>query len=926
MENAPSLKPAPKVQSVSRSFSYAFIGVVTLILLVFAATAIFVNRARIDAELEKRLDNALKLSGISLPTPLWNLDNDIVADFVEALFLDESIVYAEIVWGGQVVSKKVREKVQQKDASYFEQSSQFIVKTSDILYEGNKVGTMRLVMSRESVKRELILNVSVIIALTILIIAAIALTSLVITKRSISQPISRLLAATQEMAKGDFQRRITDVPRNELGELAEGFNQMAGNLSDLIKELEHRNDMSRTLISTRNLGEILDGVALGVAESGGYDRVRLYLYDDRQDSLVCHVAFGMEEEQVRQLKLPLSEEKSGVSQWVFREKTPYVVEDASRDDKCDPELIKILGVTSYAVVPLLAGEKALGVMAVDYVGSQQPFPKDRINSLIAVANTAALAIENSLLYTNLEERVQERTRQLEIANQRLQALDQLKSDFLSTVSHELRTPLTSVLGFARIILKRFNESLFPHLDQSQKKVQRDAQRTRENLEIIIEEGERLTRLINEVLDLEKIESGRMEWKMQEVSLHEVVQGGVNAASPLAREKGLDVKVVTHGGDFQLYGDPDRLTEVVSNLVGNAIKFTEEGSITCALEQGESVITVKVMDTGIGIAPGDLDQVFEKFKQVGDTLTDKPKGTGLGLPICKEIIEYHGGKIWVESELGKGSIFIFTLPAVREQAEPPQTEKLPLFSQVADRVSAQLPRHGEDNPLILVVDDEKHIRTLLRQELEGAGYTIIEAQDGREAIQLAKAERPDLIILDILMPGLDGFEVTTILKQSEKTSDIPIMILSIVEDRDKGYRLGVDSYLTKPVDFERLLTTVSELVPSGQQQPASTRKKILVIEDDAGIVRTIQNVLSAYRVTTVTTGQEGVRTAQQVHPDLIILDARLAKEGAIVKALRSLSETRESQIIVLTEALTAEITTILDTIHSDEISQTKKAAK
>jgi len=913
-----------KAHSISRRFSYAFISVVTVILLAFAVIAIFVNSARIDSELERRLDSTLKLSTVSLPTPLWNLDNEIVNDFIEALFLDESIVYAEVSWGGEVIVTKKRAEFQQEDASYFKQSSHFIVRASDILFEGSKVGTIELAMSRARVKRELTSNISSIIALTILIIAAIALTSLVISKRSITQPISRLLAATQEMAQGDFQRRIEALPGNELAKLAEGFNQMAENLSGLINELEHRNDMSRALISTRDLEEILERVAQGVAESGGYDRVRLYLYDERQDSLVCHTAFGMEKDQIRRLKLPLSGDKKSVSQWVFREKAPYVVKDATKDDKCDPELTRILGVTSYAVVPLLAGEKALGVMAVDWVRTKQPFSEDRVNSLIAFANTAALAIENAILYTNLEERVQERTRQLEFANQRLKELDQIKSDFLSTVSHELRTPLTSVLGFARIIAKKFRTSLLPHLDQSHKKTKRDATRMQENLEIIIDEGERLTRLINDVLDLEKIEAGKIEWKMREVSLFEVVETAVNATSSLAREKGLEVKVVPHGKDFQLNGDSDRLTQVVTNLLSNAIKFTEEGTITCELDRGEEIITLKVIDTGIGLAQEDLDHIFDRFKQIGDTLTDKPKGTGLGLPISREIIEYHGGRIWAESEPGQGTTMIFTLPTMREQASV--TEEIPLFSRVTDHISARFKQYDGDTPRILVVDDEKHIRALLRQQLEEVGYSIIEAQNGREAIQLARAERPDLIILDIMMPGLDGFEVTTILKQSNETAGIPIMILSIVEDRDKGYRLGVDGYLTKPVDAEQLLSTVSSLAARGQQTAPRTRKKVLVIEDDAGIVRAIQEVLNDFQLITATDGQEGIRMAQQEHPNLIILDVRLAKEGAIVKTLRAMSEISESQIIVLTETIRTEIITILDTIHNDERSHVEKTVE
>ncbi len=665
----------------------------------------------------------------------------------------------------------------------------------------------------------------------------------VLIARTVTKPVQTLVEGVRKIKKGSYGHHVTITQQDEMGELANAFNNMlegleederiqnvlTAELNELIKELEHRNELSKVFISTMDLEEILEMVVWGAAENGGYDRVRLYLYDEQQNSLVCQTALGMEKEKISRLTLSLSEEKSGVSQWVFREKTAYVVEDSARDEKCDPDIVKFLGVTSYAVVPLVAGEKAIGVMAVDYVRSQRLFPKERLNSLIALANTAALAIENSLLYRDLEKRVQERTQQLELANQRLKELDQLKSDFLSTVSHELRTPLTSVLGFARIISKRFHKTFLPNLDQTQKKVQRDAKRMEEEVEIIINEGERLTRLINNVLDLAKIESGKIDWKMQEVSLPDIVRSGINATSTLSGKKGLEMKVIAQGENFQVYGDQDKLIQVVTNLLSNAIKFTDEGTITCLLDQGEDSITVKIIDTGMGIAPENLGQVFEKFKQVGDTLTDRPKGTGLGLPICKEIIEYHGGKIWVESEIGKGSAFIFTLQALNKQAETAQEITRP--SQTKQHVSEQFPKSVEETLRILVVDDEKNIRTILRHELESVGYSILEAQDGNEAVKAVRSEKPDLIILDVMMPGLNGFDVTTILKQDEETAGIPIMILSIAEYREKAYKLGADRYLTKPVDPEQLLAAVSSLVTGGRHKEVSLQQKVMVMEKD-----------------------------------------------------------------------------------------------
>ena len=765
------------------------------------------------------------------------------------------------------------------------------------------------------------------------------ITVTILIARTVTRPVQTLVQGVRAIEQGNYGHVVPMTQHDEIGELTHAFNKMStgleekervqtrltAELNELINELAHRNHISRALISTRNLEDILSKVVEGVAESGGYDRVRLYLYNDQEQSLVCQAAHGQTDDYVYQRHLTLSASHQGLAQWVFREKRPYVVEESSSEERADPDLFTSSDVQSYAVIPLLTEKDAIGVIVVEYFMPQQTFSKERVNSLIAVANTTALAIEHSLLYRNLEERVRERTHQLEIANQRLKELDQLKSDFLSTVSHELRTPLTSVLGFARIISKRFHKTFLPNLDQSQKKVQRDTGRMEEEIEIIIQEGERLTRLINELLDLAKIESGRFEWKMKELSLHEIVQSGIHAASSLFEQKGLEVQINTYGDDFQVQGDQDKLIQVVTNLLSNAIKFTDEGGITCELHRTEQEILVKIIDTGIGIAPEDLDKVFEKFKQVGDTMTDRPKGTGLGLPICKEIIEHHGGQVWVESELGQGSTFSFTLPVFQADTEAQGNS---LLSQVTQQVSKTLPRQQiAGPPRILVVDDEKNIRTLLRHELEQAGYRILEAQNGQEALTIAREQQPDVIILDVMMPGMDGFEVTTHLKQHQETANIPILMISIVENETRGYQIGVDQYLTKPIDSERLLTAVSKFVavPDHPLKETSNSKTILLIEDDDDTIRTITHILEdrTYKVIYAKNGQDGIQLARQSSPNLVIIDYNLTADGELIKALRALNETNKSQILVLTASLKADMVSFLDTIDLYETSRTEK---
>lgn len=270
--------------------------------------------------------------------------------------------------------------------------------------------------------------------------------------------------------------------------------------------------------------------------------------------------------------------------------------------------------------------------------------------------------------------------QNEILKEKADSANRAKSDFLSSVSHELRTPMTSVFGFARLIQKRMREEIIPRLDASDKKTMRYARQIEDNLNIIVVEGKRLTTLINDVLDLSKLDALRVEWHCQPIELHWVMEHVVAASRPLVEDKGLRLQETCEAGLPTILGDRDRLVQVLINLVSNAVKFTERGVIALDMRRHNDVILVSVTDAGIGVAEADRERVFDKFVQVGDTLTDKPQGTGLGLSICKQIVEHHGGRIWVESELGKGSAFRFTLPFTHAACAPYSLKSCPPAEQ------------------------------------------------------------------------------------------------------------------------------------------------------------------------------------------------------------------------------------------------------
>ncbi len=261
----------------------------------------------------------------------------------------------------------------------------------------------------------------------------------------------------------------------------------------------------------------------------------------------------------------------------------------------------------------------------------------------------------------LEQKVEERTCELREANRKLQEIDRSKTEFLSVVSHELRTPLAALLGYAMIIYKRLNDVIFPNVRSEDSKVEVSTGKVKHGLDTIISEGKRLTELINDLLDITKIESGKAEWKMKAVSVAEIIEQAKTITSSSFELYGLELLSDVEDGLPEVVADKNRLVQVMLNLISNAMKFTEKGSVLCRARKKDNEIIISVKDTGTGICDADQEKIFMKFKQTGTTIKGKPRGTGLGLPICKEIINHHGGRLWVESEWGKGSTFSFTLP-------------------------------------------------------------------------------------------------------------------------------------------------------------------------------------------------------------------------------------------------------------------------
>ncbi|MBW4521580.1 MAG: response regulator [Scytolyngbya sp. HA4215-MV1] len=677
-----------------------------------------------------------------------------------------------------------------------------------------------------------------------------------ILRRQIAQPLTDFMQATESIASGDLNIELDTTRQDELGRLAMLFHSMARQVEAREKNLKQAEAEAKRLqlmeAETRRRVEVLNQTL----ESTVNERTA-YL-----NAIIDNLADGL-----------------------------LVVDSNCYIARCNPALLGIFGFSaddlqgqscqtrfSDEVIQLI--ERSHQKPTENFV-AEMTLSDGRIVKAVATAILKNLKDEDGSDSFNTADRyIGSVVLIRDITDDK--AMDQMKTDFISTVSHELRTPLTSVLGFAKIIKKKLEEALFPLIQTEDKKVQRNVRQVQENIDIIISEGERLTALINDVLDIAKMEAGKVEWKMEPLSIKEVVERAITATTALFQDKGLEL-MTNIGADLPMVmGDRDRLIQVVINLISNAVKFTDSGSVTCEVIESDGEILVSVIDTGSGISLPDQEKVFEKFKQVGDTLTDKPKGTGLGLPICKQIVECHQGRIWVKSEPGKGSNFSFALPVSAAIATSPKTFEIEkLLQRLKEHVVTSAPE-TERKKTVLVVDDDVHIRQLLRQHLEADGYQIEEARDGREAIAQVKQARPDLIVLDVMMPEIGGFDVAAILKNDPDTMNIPIVLLSVVEDKERGYRIGVDRYLTKPIDTDLLLKEIGILIHQGP-----LKRKALVVDENETTVRTLVQFLQTkeFNVVGALNDQDFLEKVASIKPDVIIANLGFWKQFTEAKALR-----------------------------------------
>ncbi|MHB8618274.1 MAG: ATP-binding response regulator [Chloroflexota bacterium] len=377
----------------------------------------------------------------------------------------------------------------------------------------------------------------------------------------------------------------------------------------------------------------------------------------------------------------------------------------------------------------------------------------------------------------------------------LQKASRMKSEFLANMSHELRTPLNAIIGFSEVLLD-------PEFNQMSEK-----QRTQFQ-ENIYRSGRHLLGLINDILDLSKVEAGRMDLRWETIQLNELILGCMAVVQPLADKKGIILDPRGLAGDASVAADPARVKQILYNLLSNAVKFTLDGGrVTVTAEISESEVRVAVRDTGIGIKPEDHGRVFEEFQQLDQGPARQQEGTGLGLALVRRLVELHGGQVWVESTPGEGSCFAFTLPMVEGAERPvePATKhetasSEPTFGHIRD----------SERLTILVVEDDREAAELLTLHLTRAGYEVYRASTTDEALEMARRIQPFAVTLDVLLAGSDGWEFLSALKSDPQMANVAVIVVSIVDNREFGFALGATDYLVKPIDKNALLAILQRL--------------------------------------------------------------------------------------------------------------------
>jgi signal transduction histidine kinase/DNA-binding response OmpR family regulator len=646
-------------------------------------------------------------------------------------------------------------------------------------------------------------------------------------------------------------------------------------LTRSVEEMRALGEVGQAVSSTLDLDTVLltiitHAVELSQADAGG----TIYEFDEATEVFEPRANYGVSDGYVvilREMRIKLGETSVGMC---AAKRIPFQVPDLekSEDNRMRETLVRE-GIRAVLAVPLLREERVIGALVIRRKTAGE-FSESVVALLQNFASQSVLAIQNARLF----QEVRDKSQQLEVASQ-------LKSQFLANMSHELRTPLNAIIGVTEML----------HEDAVDMKREDDL----EPLDRVLRAAKHLLALINDILDLSKIEAGKIDIHIESFAIAPLVTDVVQTISTMATKNGNQVVVECPADIGTMNADQTRIRQALLNLASNANKFTEKGTVTIsarrAIEAGREWVTMAVTDTGIGLTPEQMGKLFQDFVQADASITRKYGGTGLGLAISRRFCQMMGGDIKVASKPGHGSTFTIRVPA--DGAISPAA---------VPRRDAAAPRPGaakSDAPTILVVDDDETVREVMERYLVREGFSVVTASGGQEGLKLARELHPAAITLDVMMPDLDGWTVLAAIKGDPELADIPVILMTIVDEKNRGYSLGATDYMVKPVDRERLTGVLRNIC-------GTVGRQVLLVDDDDMMRRGMRLALEkdGWEVDEAENGRIALARLAESRPDIIMLDLMMPEMDGFefLVEMRSRTEWRDIPVVVVTaKDLTAE---------------------
>jgi signal transduction histidine kinase/DNA-binding response OmpR family regulator len=712
------------------------------------------------------------------------------------------------------------------------------------------------------------------------------LASALVARRMVA-PIRLLQEGAARVGKGELDHRIDIHTGDEVQALAEEFNHAAAQLQESQRGLEHKVEertvaLKRSLDEMRALGEVgravsstLDmetvlltiithAVQLSKADAGG----TVYEYDEAAGVFQPRASYGMSEAVIatlRESQIRLGETTIGMC---AEKRAPVQIADVvdAHDNRLRDFLLQH-GIRAVLAVPLLREERIVGAIAIRKK-THGEFPDSVVKLLQTFAAQSVLAIENARLFKEIETK----RRQLEVASQ-------LKSQFLANMSHELRTPLNAIIGVTEML----------HEDAVDLKREDEL----EPLERVLRAARHLLALINDILDLSKIEAGKMDIHIESFAIAPLIEDVVQTVATMAAKNGNEMVIDCPADIGTMSADQTRIRQALLNLASNANKFTERGKVTIRASRASSVsgewVTIAVTDTGIGLSPEQVGKLFQDFVQADATTTRKYGGTGLGLAISRRFCQMMGGDITVASEPGKGSTFTIRVPAEVGGEQP--------AARVRDSARGRPGARQPAGSTVLVVDDDQSVRELTERFLTREGFSVITASGGREGLRLARELHPAAMTLDVMMPDIDGWTVLAAIKGDPALHDIPVILVTIIDEQKRGYSLGATEYMVKPVDRERLVAVLRSIC-------AVNGASVLLVDDDETMRRVTRVALEhdGWRVSgEAENGRLALARLDETRPDVIVLDLMMPEMDGFefLAEMRSRAEWRDIPVLIVT---------------------------